>query len=105
METILNENRLSVFAADFFSPPFLSVTLTDHAFVTQALHLSLRVLRRVCPLPLPLPSLTKFRLGSIFFGYDLGVISSVLPAPNFLEVTGHPDDNYQGFIVSALLLG
>jgi len=50
------------------------------------------------------------RLGSVLFGYDLGVISSVLTAPDFLRTTGLESDsaadaNYIGFIVSAFLLG
>ena len=44
-------------------------------------------------------------LGSILFGYDLGVIAGVLPAKDFLRVTGDPNEDYKGFIVSALLLG
>ncbi|PWZ01226.1 general substrate transporter [Testicularia cyperi] len=44
-------------------------------------------------------------LGSILFGYDLGVIAGVLTAPDFKLATGNPDDNYVGFIVSALTLG
>ena len=44
-------------------------------------------------------------LGSILFGYDLGVISGVLPASNFLEVAGNPNEDYLGFITSSLLLG
>ncbi|KAG8878213.1 hypothetical protein FRB98_006314 [Tulasnella sp. 332] len=44
-------------------------------------------------------------LGSILFGYDLGIIASILPNTDFLRVTGHPNANYLGFIVSAFLLG
>ncbi|KZO99447.1 general substrate transporter [Calocera viscosa TUFC12733] len=48
-------------------------------------------------------------LGSILFGYDLGVISSILPGAPFLAQMGpnastaHPTS--QGFIVSLLVLG
>jgi hypothetical protein len=65
-------------------------------------------------------------LGSILFGYvsvyhllqglatadrprctsqDLGIIASVLPASDFLRVTGNPNETYLGFITSSLLLG
>jgi MFS family permease len=44
-------------------------------------------------------------LGSILFGYDLGVIAGVLVAQDFIDTTGNPDATYIGFIVSALLLG
>ncbi|CAO1636529.1 unnamed protein product [Parajaminaea phylloscopi] len=44
-------------------------------------------------------------LGSILFGYDLGVIAGVLIAKDFLNVTGHPDADYLGFITSSMLLG
>lgn len=43
--------------------------------------------------------------GAFLYGYDLGVIAGVLIAPNFLVVTGNPDDNYIGFFASSLLLG
>lgn len=43
--------------------------------------------------------------GSFLYGYDLGVIAGVLIAPNFLDVTNHPDETYLGFITSLLLLG
>ncbi|CAO1626765.1 unnamed protein product [Sympodiomycopsis kandeliae] len=44
-------------------------------------------------------------LGSILFGYDLGVIAGVLQADDFLETTGRPSTDYIGFITSSLLLG
>ncbi|TKY90292.1 hypothetical protein EX895_000290 [Sporisorium graminicola] len=44
-------------------------------------------------------------LGSILFGYDLGVIAGVIVAPDFLRVTNHPSSDYVGFIVSSMLLG
>jgi len=49
-------------------------------------------------------------LGSMLFGYDLGVIGGVLECPDFLKVTGltgtdSATQNYIGFITSALLLG
>ncbi|OSC96354.1 general substrate transporter [Trametes coccinea BRFM310] len=44
-------------------------------------------------------------LGSVTFGYDLGIIASVLPAPDFLATTGNPDATAQGLIVGCLLLG
>ncbi|TBU22400.1 general substrate transporter [Dichomitus squalens] len=44
-------------------------------------------------------------LGSVTFGYDLGIIASVLPSEDFLETTGHPDATAQGLIVGCLLLG
>ncbi|EIN03883.1 general substrate transporter [Punctularia strigosozonata HHB-11173 SS5] len=44
-------------------------------------------------------------LGSVTFGYDLGIIASVLPSPNFLDTVGHPNDTQLGFITSCLLLG
>lgn len=44
-------------------------------------------------------------LGSILFGYDLGVIAGVIVSTNFLETTNHPDSDYIGFIVSSMLLG
>ncbi|KAH7097624.1 general substrate transporter [Auriculariales sp. MPI-PUGE-AT-0066] len=44
-------------------------------------------------------------LGSVTFGYDLGIIASVLPSTNFKETVGHPNSTQEGFIVSMLLLG
>ncbi|KAI0760348.1 general substrate transporter [Fomes fomentarius] len=44
-------------------------------------------------------------LGSVTFGYDLGIIASVLPSEDFNETTGHPDATAQGLIVGCLLLG
>ncbi|SPO47847.1 uncharacterized protein PSANT_05535 [Moesziomyces antarcticus] len=44
-------------------------------------------------------------LGSILFGYDLGVIAGVIVAPDFLRVTKDPNPDYIGFIVSSMLLG
>ncbi|KAF8710460.1 General substrate transporter, partial [Rhizoctonia solani] len=44
-------------------------------------------------------------LGSILFGYDLGIIASVLPSETFLDVVGHPSDNEIGLITSLFLLG
>lgn len=44
-------------------------------------------------------------LGSITFGYDLGIIASVLPSTNFKETTGFPTATQEGLIVSLLLLG
>ncbi|KAF4622597.1 hypothetical protein D9613_009006 [Agrocybe pediades] len=46
-------------------------------------------------------------LGSIIFGYDLGVIAGVLPAPDFIRVMGSRYDNpdLQGLIASIFVLG
>ncbi|KAJ7437287.1 general substrate transporter [Mycena galericulata] len=46
-------------------------------------------------------------LGSIIFGYDLGVIAGVLPAPDFQRVMGprFHNSNLQGLIVSIFVLG
>ncbi|EPQ53327.1 general substrate transporter [Gloeophyllum trabeum ATCC 11539] len=44
-------------------------------------------------------------LGSVTFGYDLGIIASVLPAEDFNRVTGNPDATQQGLITGCLLLG
>ncbi|KXN91888.1 Quinate permease [Leucoagaricus sp. SymC.cos] len=46
-------------------------------------------------------------LGSIIFGYDLGVIAGVLPAPDFKRVMGprYADPNLQGLITSIFVLG
>ncbi|KAK7684535.1 hypothetical protein QCA50_012482 [Cerrena zonata] len=44
-------------------------------------------------------------LGSVTFGYDLGIIASVLPSEHFNQITGHPDATQQGLIVGCLLLG
>jgi len=46
-------------------------------------------------------------LGSIIFGYDLGVIAGVLPAPDFIHVMGSRfnDPNLQGLITSIFVLG
>ena len=51
--------------------------------------------------------------GAALFGYDLAVISYVLPATNFLSTVGmgtgptspEYNESYIGFIVSSLLLG
>lgn len=53
------------------------------------------------------------RNGAALFGYDLAVISYVLPATNFLSTVGmgtgptspEYNESYIGFIVSSLLLG
>lgn len=50
------------------------------------------------------------RLGASLLGYDLGVISYVIVAKNFLSTIGMEteqtyNDNYIGFIVSSMLLG
>ena len=42
---------------------------------------------------------------SVTFGYDLGIIASVLPSSNFKETVGFPNATQEGFIVSMLLLG
>ena len=44
-------------------------------------------------------------LGSVLFGYDLGIIASVLPSSNFRETTGEPTPGQEGLIVGLLLLG
>ncbi|RPD75600.1 general substrate transporter [Lentinus tigrinus ALCF2SS1-7] len=44
-------------------------------------------------------------LGSVTFGYDLGIIASILPAEDFIATTGNPDSTAQGLIVGCLLLG
>lgn len=44
-------------------------------------------------------------LGSILFGYDLGIIASVLPSSTFLDVVGHPSDTEIGLVTSLFLLG
>ncbi|QRV86298.1 Sugar (and other) transporter [Ceratobasidium sp. AG-Ba] len=44
-------------------------------------------------------------LGSILFGYDLGIIASVLPSTTFLDTVGHPSDTKIGLITSLFLLG
>ncbi|WWC66114.1 uncharacterized protein I206_100014 [Kwoniella pini CBS 10737] len=44
-------------------------------------------------------------MGATLYGYDLGVISYVLVAPDFVRVIDTTDDNYIGFIVSSMLLG
>ncbi|EPQ25763.1 uncharacterized protein PFL1_06630 [Pseudozyma flocculosa PF-1] len=44
-------------------------------------------------------------MGSMLFGYDLGVIAGVLVAPDFLKTTNNPDSDYLGFITSSMLLG
>ncbi|EMD35511.1 hypothetical protein CERSUDRAFT_116251 [Gelatoporia subvermispora B] len=44
-------------------------------------------------------------LGSVTFGYDLGIIAAILPSESFLETTGNPDATSQGLIVGCLLLG
>lgn len=66
---------------------------------------------RGAPPPSPLPAdATPTRLGSALYGYDLGVIASVLVAPDFLRTTGltgtdTTTQNYIGFITSSMLLG
>nr|GAT43894.1 predicted protein [Mycena chlorophos] len=46
-------------------------------------------------------------LGSIIFGYDLGVIAGVTPAPDFVRVMGKhwSNTNLQGLVVSIFVLG
>ncbi|KAL0947977.1 hypothetical protein HGRIS_010603 [Hohenbuehelia grisea] len=46
-------------------------------------------------------------LGSIIFGYDLGVIAGVLPAPDFIATMGsrYNNPNLQGLIASIFVLG
>ncbi|KAF8175574.1 general substrate transporter [Pholiota molesta] len=46
-------------------------------------------------------------LGSIIFGYDLGVIAGVLPAKDFIRVMGprYSNTNLQGLITSIFVLG
>jgi MFS family permease len=44
-------------------------------------------------------------LGSITYGYDLGVIAGVIVAPAFLDRMDNPSADYTGFIVSSMLLG
>ncbi|OCF54382.1 glucose transporter [Kwoniella mangroviensis CBS 10435] len=44
-------------------------------------------------------------MGAMLYGYDLGVISYVIVAPNFLTTIDTTDDDYIGFIVSSMLLG
>ncbi|KAF4593634.1 hypothetical protein EYR40_008422 [Pleurotus pulmonarius] len=46
-------------------------------------------------------------LGSIIFGYDLGVIAGVLPAPDFIATMGprYHDPSLQGLIASIFVLG
>lgn len=41
----------------------------------------------------------------MLYGYDLGVISYVLVAPDFLKTMDTTDENYIGFITSSMLLG
>ncbi|OWZ49870.1 glucose transporter [Cryptococcus neoformans 125.91] len=44
-------------------------------------------------------------MGAMLYGYDLGVISYVLVAPDFLKTMDTTDENYIGFITSSMLLG
>ncbi|WWC86547.1 uncharacterized protein L201_001424 [Kwoniella dendrophila CBS 6074] len=44
-------------------------------------------------------------MGATLYGYDLGVISYVLVAPDFVKTINTDDENYIGFIVSSMLLG
>ncbi|OCF45339.1 glucose transporter [Kwoniella heveanensis CBS 569] len=44
-------------------------------------------------------------MGAMLYGYDLGVISYVLEAPDFNKTMGTDDPDYIGFIVSSMLLG
>lgn len=45
-------------------------------------------------------------LGSVTFGYDLGIIAAVLPSENFQELTNTTTgSNEQGLITGCLLLG
>ncbi|CCM03262.1 uncharacterized protein FIBRA_05389 [Fibroporia radiculosa] len=44
-------------------------------------------------------------LGSVTFGYDLGIIATVESSSNFLEITGNPSETQQGLITGCLLLG
>ncbi|TCD71898.1 hypothetical protein EIP91_000030 [Steccherinum ochraceum] len=44
-------------------------------------------------------------LGSVAFGYDLGIIASVLASEDFNRVTGNPETSAQSLVVGCLLLG
>jgi len=46
-------------------------------------------------------------LGSIIFGYDLGVIAGILPAKDFIATMGprYQNENLVGLIASILVLG
>ncbi|WVQ97251.1 hypothetical protein IAU59_004362 [Kwoniella sp. CBS 9459] len=44
-------------------------------------------------------------MGAMLYGYDLGVISYVLEAPDFTATMKTTDPDYIGFIVSSMLLG
>jgi hypothetical protein len=44
-------------------------------------------------------------LGSVTFGYDLGIIASVLPSDDFRRTAGMPSATEEGLIVGMLLLG
>lgn len=52
-----------------------------------------------------LESDSKRSMGAMLYGYDLGVISYVLVAPDFLKTMDTTDENYIGFITSSMLLG
>lgn len=45
-------------------------------------------------------------LGSVTYGYDLGIIASILPSENFQSITNTTSGSVeQGFVTSCMLLG